>query len=448
VIEGTAPAERFAGKLVLVGTSATGLLDIKTTPVYSAMPGVEIHAQLLEAALSDSLLLTPSFTIVIEMVGAIVAGVLLIILATILSARMLLASAMFLMASFAAASWILYNNYRTLLDPTFPLISTFSVYMALALIGYFREQIDRQRIRSAFAQYLSPSLVEQLANSPAKLALGGQERNMTVLFSDVRGFTTISETYARDPRGLTTLMNRFLTPLTNAIIARSGTIDKYIGDAVMAFWNAPLEDLNQEVHACHAALDMLERVAELNRERELEAAGEAGPRFVPIRIGIGIDTGPCVVGNMGSDLRFQYTVMGDSVNLASRLEGQTATYGVPILIGSRTAAAIGDHFALLQVDFIRVKGKTEPDVIHTILGRADIAETTDFKLLRERWSDLLARYRSRDWHGVIAIAESSRSLCQEFGLGNWADIYKDRSAQFSQIGVPADWDGVYTAGTK
>jgi len=447
VIEGTAAPDRFAGKLVLIGTSAIGLLDIKTTPVDPAMPGVEVHAQLLEAALAKSLLNMPGAMIVVELLGAIIAGVLLSLLASIVSARMLLAIAVFFMAAFIAAAWILYNQNQTLFDPTFPLIATFSIYIGLALIGYFREQIDRQRIRSAFAQYLSPNLVEELANSPEKVALGGQERDMTVLFSDVRGFTTISETYARDPRGLTTLMNRFLTPLTNAIVARDGTIDKYIGDAVMAFWNAPLDDPVHEVHACYAALDMLERVTTLNREREREAL-ESGLRFVPIKMGIGINTGRCVVGNMGSEMRFQYTVMGDSVNLASRLEGQTAAYGLPVLIGSKTAEAVSDKLALLQVDFIRVKGKTEPDLIYTIVGNAEIAKTDDFELLRDRWSELLARYRRQDWSGVTTIIECSRDLCQKFGLAELTDVYKVRSFQFSQIPPPADWDGVYIAGTK
>ena len=353
VVEGNVAPEIFAGKLVLVGTSAIGLLDVKTTPVLSAMPGVEVHAQLLEAALTNSLLVAPSYAIVVEMIGALIGGGVLALLAPAASVLMLFASAALAAAAFVAASWILFSRYQMLFDATFPLIATLSVYMSMVLMGYFREQLDRRRIRSAFAQYLSPTLVEQLANSPQRLVLGGEERVITVLFSDVRGFTTIAETYKDNPHGLTTLMNRFLTPLTNAIMARNGTIDKYMGDAVMAFWNAPLDDPAHESDACHAALDMLERVDALNQEREREAS-TTGTRFVPIKIGIGINTGRCTVGNMGSDLRFQYTVMGDSVNLASRLEGQTKAYGLPLLIGSRTAAAVAEQFALLEIDSIRV----------------------------------------------------------------------------------------------
>ena len=447
IIEGTVSPEKFSGKLVLIGTSAIGLLDVKTTPVHSAMPGVEIHAQLIEAALTKSLLSAPSSAMFFEMLAAIAAGLILIVLAPMVSAVALFFVAAIVGSASLGGSWILYSQYQTLIDPTFPLIVVLSVYMSVALIGYFREQVDRRRIRSAFSQYLSPSLVEQLANSPEKLSLGGEERTMTVLFSDVRGFTTISETYADDPKGLTALMNRLLTPLTNVIIARNGTIDKYIGDAVMAFWNAPLDDKLHESDACHAALDMLERVDALNQEREREAI-ETGVRFVPIKVGIGINTGRCVVGNMGSEMRFQYTVMGDSVNLASRLEGQTANYAVPLIIGSKTAQAVSDQFALLHVDSIRVKGKREPEVIYTIAGRAEVAASGDFKSLQEHWARVLACYRKQDWLGVIETADQCHPQSAKFGLGGLTNLYKERGRQYSVTAPPADWDGVFTAETK
>jgi len=425
VVEGNVAPEIFAGKLVLVGTSAIGLLDVKTTPVLSAMPGVEVHAQLLEAALTNSLLVAPSYAIVVEMIGALIGGVVLALLAPAASVLMLFASAALAAAAFVAASWILFSRYQMLFDATFPLIATLSVYMSMVLMGYFREQLDRRRIRSAFAQYLSPTLVEQLANSPQRLVLGGEERVITVLFSDVRGFTTIAETYKDNPHGLTTLMNRFLTPLTNAIMARNGTIDKYMGDAVMAFWNAPLDDPAHESDACHAALDMLERVDALNQEREREAS-TSGTRFVPIKIGIGINTGRCTVGNMGSDLRFQYTVMGDSVNLASRLEGQTKAYGLPILIGSRTAAAVAEQFALLEIDSIRVKGKTEAEVIYAIVGRADVAASPEFRSLQDHWAMLRVCYRKQDWTGALKMIDLCHCECERLGLVGLIDAYADR----------------------
>ena len=447
VVEGNVAPEIFAGKLVLVGTSAIGLLDVKTTPVLSAMPGVEVHAQLLEAALTNSLLVAPSYAIVVEMIGALIGGVVLALLAPAASVLMLFASAALAAAAFVAASWILFSRYQMLFDATFPLIATLSVYMSMVLMGYFREQLDRRRIRSAFAQYLSPTLVEQLANSPQRLVLGGEERVITVLFSDVRGFTTIAETYKDNPHGLTTLMNRFLTPLTNAIMARNGTIDKYMGDAVMAFWNAPLDDPAHESDACHAALDMLERVDALNQEREREAS-TSGTRFVPIKIGIGINTGRCTVGNMGSDLRFQYTVMGDSVNLASRLEGQTKAYGLPILIGSRTAAAVAEQFALLEIDSIRVKGKTEAEVIYAIVGRADVAASPEFRSLQDHWAMLRVCYRKQDWTGALKMIDLCHCECERLGLVGLIDAYADRMRRLEQRSPTPEWDGVFTAETK
>src|SRR5262245_2456675 len=447
VVEGKVAPEKFAGKLVLVGTSAIGLLDVKTTPITRAMPGVEVHAQLLEAALTNSLLAAPSYAVVVEMLGAVIASSALSLLAPIAGALTLLAIAAFATVAFVATSWIAYTNYRLLLDATFPLLAMLSVYIGLVLVGYFREQIDRRRIRLAFAHYLSPTLVERLAQSPQQLVLGGEDRIMTVLFSDVRDFTSIAETYKDNPGGLTTLMNRFLTPLTNSIVARNGTIDKYIGDAVMAFWNAPLNDPTQEADACHAALDMLDCVKALNEERKQEAAAN-GSHFLPINVGIGINTGRCTVGNMGSDLRFQYTVMGDTVNLASRFEGQTKTYGLSIIIGSRTAVAVADQFALLEIESIRVKGKTEPDLIYTIVGRADLAKSHEFQSLQEHWAQLMTCYRKHDWTGALAMADVCRRDCERFDLGGLVDSYVDRIRQLQQVPPAADWDGVFTAETK
>jgi adenylate cyclase len=447
VLEGTVPPQRFADKLVLVGTSAIGLLDIKTTPVHAAMPGVEIHAQLVEAALTGSLLNAPSYAIGVETTVAASIGLMLALLAPSVGAIALFLLAVLGLAAISASSWLLYSNYQVLIDPSFPTIVVLTTYVGLMLVGYFREQADRRRIRSAFSQYLSPNLVEQLANSPHKLVLGGEDRNMTVLFSDVRGFTAIAESFGDNPQGLTSLMNRFLTPLTNSILANSGTIDKYMGDAIMAFWNAPLDDAHHEVHACRAALEMLERVDSLNREREQEAA-QAGIRYIPIKIGIGINTGRCVVGNMGSELRFQYTVMGDSVNLASRLEGQTALHGISLLIGSKTMQAVAEEFATLQVESILVKGKADPEVIYTVVGQRELSGTRDFELLSELWQRMLTCYRSRDWDGATEMLDRCRPLTRAFGLDELANVYGVRIREFRLNPPPGDWDGVFVAQTK
>ena len=309
---------------MLIGTSATGLLDIKTTPVQPDMPGVEVHAQILENILTKSLLASPGYAIGAEIIAAVVFGLAIIVAAPMLPAAIVVALGAALIAGLIGISWYFFVEHHLLIDFTYPLISCWLIYLVLTFVNYFREQQQRQQIRSAFGFYLSPPLVEQLARSPEKLVLGGEERRMTILFSDVRGFTTISEHYKDDPQGLTQLMNQFLTPLTNAIIERKGTIDKYIGDAIMAFWNAPVDDDEHEANACDAALEMLARAEVLNGELKREAEAYGGV-YMPLRIGIGLNSGPCVVGNMGSDFRFNYSVLGDTVNLASRLESAPRT---------------------------------------------------------------------------------------------------------------------------
>jgi adenylate cyclase len=447
LLEGRVSADRVSRRLVLIGTSAAGLLDLKTTPNDPAMPGVEVHAQVLESILSNTMLAAPSYAVAAELGAALLMGVAIIVLAPILPPALLLLFGGAVIALLVGASWYLFAEQKLLIDFTYPLMSSLLIYLTLVFTNFVKEQAQRRQIRSAFSQYLSPTLVAQLAQSPEKLVLGGEARDMTIMFSDVRGFTTISEIYKDDPQGLTALMNSFLTPLTNAIIDRNGTIDKYMGDAIMAFWNAPLYDPSHELNACEAALDMLDRVEQLNREREA-AAKANGSLFIPINIGVGINTGRCVVGNMGSDLRFDYSVLGDSVNLASRLEGQCKSYGLPIIIGSRTANAAKEKFALLELDFIAVKGKKEPEVVYSIVGRNDLATSGRFQRWRELNMNMLSRYRSRDWAGALAAIEEGLAADEENRFRTLYNIYSERIRTFQVTPPPDDWDGAYALDTK
>jgi adenylate cyclase len=447
VLDGNVAPETIEGKLVLVGTSAAGLLDIKTTPISPVMPGVEIHAQVLEAALTGQLLLQPAWGPLAEFLSAMILGLAIIWFAPRLGPKALVAVGAFFATLLVGTSWYYFSQHRFLIDPTYPLLSTTSIYLTLIFFSFVREQTQRRQIRSAFGQYLSPALVEQLALAPERLVLGGEEREMTIMFSDMRGFTSISETYKNDPQGLTGLMNRFLTPLTNAILDRKGTIDKYMGDAIMAFWNAPLDDKEHQINACEAALDMLEQVDALNKEREQEAEDEARP-FIPLNIGVGLNTGTCVVGNMGSDLRFDYSVFGDSVNLASRLEGQSKEYGFPIIVGSTTALAAKDRFAILELDFIMVKGKTEPEVIYAIAGREDTAQSGSFQRLRNLTIEMLACYRSRDWDGALAAIDRGRRTDEAHSLELLFNLYETRIRDFQKDPPPQDWNGAFALLTK
>jgi adenylate cyclase len=447
VLQDRVPPDRLRGKLVLIGTSAIGLLDVKTTPLDAAIPGVEVHAQILENVLTKSLLVHPNYAIGAELTVAVLLGIAIIIAAPMLSPTIVVALGAMIIAGLVGLSLYLFVEHNLLIDFTYPLMSSWLIYLVLTFVNYFREQKQRQQIRSAFGFYLSPQLVEQLARSPERLVLGGEERRMTILFSDVRGFTTISEHYKDDPQGLTRLMNRFLTPLTNAIIERKGTIDKYIGDAIMAFWNAPVDDADQEANACDAALEMQARAAALNVELKREADTNGGV-YMPLRVGIGLNTGPCVVGNMGSDFRFNYSVLGDTVNVASRLEARTKDYRLPLVIGSRTAEGAKQKFATMEIDLIQVKGKKQPEAVFAVLGRADVAQDPRCRDLRELNARMLASYRTQKWDEALALIERCRKVTNGFDVAGLYDMYVERIEAYRADPPGPDWDGVYEAESK
>jgi adenylate cyclase len=447
VLSGNVPPGRFQNKIILIGTSAIGLLDNKTTPIDRALPGVEIQAQLLESMLTGTTLVSPNDAIFVELLVAAAVSVGIILFAPILGPVGLLVFGAAVAALLAYSSWHRYAQSGILLDATFPLAASFLVYLTIVFTNYFREQLGRARIRSAFSQYLSPALVEQLAESPEKLRLGGEERQLTIMFSDVRGFTAIAEFYKHDPAGLTKLMNRFLTPLTNAILDRKGTIDKYMGDAIMAFWNAPLDDEEQEINAAQAALDMLARADALNAARKAEAESGGFP-VLPLDVGIGINTGACVVGNMGSDLRFDYSVLGDAVNLASRLQGQSKYYGVQIVLGAATTAGVADTYPVLEIDLIRVKGKQEPERIFALIGDPGLRRSPRFSELAERHNAMIGAYRDRDWDAAVHLAAACRTLAEGLQIDGLYELYAARAAAFKAAPPPENWSGIYIAETK
>jgi adenylate cyclase len=447
VLSGQVSPDDIEGKIILVGTSAPGLLDLRATPVDAAVPGIDVHAQVLEHLLTGTFLERPDYAPALEEFVILALGIMLAVVLPRVSAKASAAIGLLTIALVLVGGWAVYQYASIFLDPSYPALVLGFMTAGITLYTYNTAEVQRAHIRSAFGQYLAPALVEQLAQSPEKLVLGGEERDMTILFSDVRGFTAISEIYKDDPQGLTSLMNRLLTPLTNTIIDHDGTVDKYIGDAVMAFWNAPLDVAHHEHSACAAALAMLDNVRALNRQRQEETAS-AGQPFLPFRIGVGLNTGRCVVGNLGSHLRFNYSVLGDPVNVASRLEGQTKYYGVPIILGSRTGEKAKEKFALLELDLIAVKGKTEPETIYALLGSEDLAGDIRFQELRKLYSTMLYCYRSRDWEGAREAVELCRASENHFGLTPLFDLYRTRIAAFRESAPPADWVGVFVAETK
>ena len=340
----------------------------------------------------------------------------------------------------------LFLDEKTLFDPTFAGMSTFIIYFSNTFANYLRDANEKKQIRGAFSQYLSPALVEQLADDPEKLVLGGETKKMTFLFCDVRGFTTISEAFKSDPQGLTKLINRFLTPLTNEIISKNGTIDKYMGDCIMAFWNAPIGVEGHEKISCDAALSMHKALKELNDIREQEAR-EAKKDFLELKIGIGLNTGGCVVGNMGSDQRFDYSVLGDAVNLASRLEGQSKGYGVKTVIGQETNEAVKDSHATLQLDMLAVKGKKEAVSIFCLLGDSSFKKTEDFVKLEKTHNSILEFYFSQKWEEALKEINIAKSLCKSV-MSDYYDMMVDRIKEFKNAPPPENWDGVFIATTK
>ena len=387
------PAE-VEGMIIFVGTSAAGLKDLRTTPLNPAAAGVEIHVQAVEQALLGHFLQRPDWADGAEIVFMVALGLLLVLMLPQLGA---LWSAFVGIAGIAAAvgaSWTLFKGQLWLLDPIYPSLVVLLVYLAGSLLNFLRTEREKHQVRTAFGQYLSPALVEQLAKDPDRLVLGGEMRDMTLLFCDIRGFTAISERYKRDPQGLTKLINNFLSPMTDLILERRGTIDKYMGDCIMAFWNAPLDDPDHAAHACDSALAMSAALGGLNHARKAEAEA-AGRPHDEIKIGIGLNSGECCVGNMGSHSRFDYSVLGDAVNLAARLEGQSKQYGVGIVIGQETVNRAPD-IAALELDLIAVKGKTEAVHIYALLGGAGQRDSLAFRRLQEQHKKMLSAYRAEN----------------------------------------------------
>ena len=445
IFEDDFDTSQVAEKILFLGTSAAGLKDLRATPLNPAAAGVDIHAQAAEQMLSGHFMERPDWASGMEKLFILAMGLILILLTPQFGALPGAVISVGTVLTTIVMSWLLYTDKLFLLDPIYPGIAVLLIYLASSAIMYLQTEAERERIRGAFSQYLSPALVEQLAQEPDRLRLGGESRTMSFLFCDVRGFTSISETFKSNPQGLTRLINRFLTPLTNTILAREGTIDKYMGDCIMAFWNAPLDDPEHSQHACESALVMFEELEKLNKDLKAEA-DENGQEHKPLNVGVGINTGECVVGNMGSEQRFDYSVLGDAVNLAARLEGQSKNYGVGIVIGEDTEALVHDNFATMELDLIAVKGKAEVVRIHTIMGRKDVLAQKDFQALKKQHGAMLDAYRRQDWPEARKLVDDCRSADGSFS--ELYDMYEERIGFYIENSPGPEWDGVFVATTK
>ncbi|OHC73902.1 MAG: adenylate cyclase [Rhodospirillales bacterium RIFCSPLOWO2_12_FULL_58_28] len=444
ILAGTADPALIKGKMTIIGTSAVGLLDIRATPVDPVIPGVEVHVQLIEAALTGQYLSRPNFTNGAELILIVFGGLLMVWLVPRLGAKWTLMLLLVLASGAAGASWYFFSEKRILFDAGFAIISILGLYILMTYTSYAREEAQRRQTRDAFSKYLSPAMVEKVAGDPSQLKLGGDKRDMTLLFCDVRGFTTISEQF--DAVGLTALINKLLTPLTNVILSNQGTVDKYMGDCIMAFWNAPLDDAKHARNGCLSALGMLAAMGPLNTRLEAEAKAE-GRKHIPLKVGAGLNSGECVVGNMGSDQRFDYSVLGDTVNLASRLEGQSKSYGVDIVIGNATRDR-APEMASIELDFIQVKGKTTGIHIFALMGDETVAGQKEFQALKFATEKMIKCYRAQDWTNARECLELCRGLVGNFKISGLYDLYEERIAEYEKNPPPADWNGVFIATSK
>lgn len=379
--ENLLPPDYFKDRVVLVGLSLQnapaidkGGVDAFATP-YTVHTGKLVSGVEVQATIYDNI--RRGLSIAEARLPTVAACILIAVLlaaATVWRSTgwlTIVTSASALLA-FAAVSFAGIRLAHVFVSPLGPVVAYISVVFGQAAFDYAEERRNKRQIIRAFAQYISPDLVRRLSNDPSQLKLGGERRTLSVLFSDVRGFTTIAETLKDDPEQLTGLINRLLTPLSDVVMDHGGTIDKYMGDCIMAFWNAPLDDPDHALHAVRASLAMQAAISRLNSQLEREAATRGAKPHV-LKMGVGINTGECIVGNMGSTRRFDYSCLGDSVNLASRLEGASKNYGVALLLGEETARLVTETYIVVELDRIIVKGRTVPSPVFTVVHRADAA---------------------------------------------------------------------------
>jgi adenylate cyclase len=426
----------FQGGIVVVGVTARGL----NNPVATARGEVYPHslqASLLTTVAEGRNIVRADWAEGAEILAITLGGVLLLFLTRWTYVGMV--STFVLVGGSVAASWYAFTSHLWLFDATAFAVGTVLVALHAYGVKFVSEFLQKQQIKKQFGTYLSPAMVEKLQKNPALLTLGGESRELSIMFTDVRGFTTISEHYGRDVQGLTQIMNRYMTAMTAKILENKGTLDKYIGDAQMAFWNAPLDDAAHAKNAVRTGLEMMGSLDAFNQKIMAEDVP-------PFGMGLGINTATVVVGNMGSDQRFDYTCLGDGVNLASRLEGQSKPYGVKIVLGPLTAQQVQDEYFVLELDTIAVKGKTEGVNIFTVLQTQN-HDTSEWNSAKEVHDLMLSCYRKQQW---TSARKFTQDLVGEFDgqMDLYYNMWLERIEEMSHKTLPEDWSGTYVATSK
>jgi adenylate cyclase len=427
------PPGCFRDKIVLVGATAIGIYDLRNTPFSPVYPGVEIHATVIDNALRNQFIHKPKWTRIYDCLTILLLGFFIGAVVPRISAVKGLLFALMLFTIHVLLSLWLFSHYRIWVSMVYPLLAGVLVYTCLTVYHYITEEREKKKIRSAFSYYVSSSVVSEMLKNPEKLKLGGDTKDLSVLFSDIRGFTTISE--GLTPEALVHLLNEYLTAMTNVVFKYDGTLDKYMGDALMAIYGAPLDQPDHAYKACRSALDMMEELKKLNEKWVREGK-------TPLDIGIGINTGMMRVGNMGSEQRFDYTVMGDAVNLGSRLEGANKNYQTHILFSEFTYERIKDAFVCMELDSVRVKGKLRPVRIFQLLGE-DAPPA-----LREAITSFhkgLSFYKMQKWDEGL---EHFRAALDADKTLSPARLYVDRCLELKKTPPGPDWDGVFVMKSK
>ena len=423
-----AETPRLDGKIVILGVTAAGIANPVATPSGAKMPQ-QLQASLLQTLINGDSVSIPNYMHLVDLFAFIVLSLAIILLSRVRYSIVWIAM---LLAIYAYVPYYLFAHSKILFDISFNFVAAILIYMHIYTVKFISEFLQKQQIKKQFGTYLSPDLVAQLQRNPDLLQLGGNEQELSIMFTDVRGFTTISEHYGKDVQGLTKIMNRYMTAMTKAILENKGTLDKYIGDAQMAFWNAPLDNPQHAKDAVRTAFIMLKSLEDFNNEIKDEGVPAFG-------MGLGINTDTVVVGNMGSDQRFDYTCLGDGVNLASRLEGQSKPYGVKIVIGPKTAEYVRDTYQTIELDLIAVKGKTEPAKIYTVLEDFDVIGSMQHE-------KFLTLYRQGSWELAETFAHDLKK-CFNGKLSMYYDMMIDRIDEY-KTSAPVNWDGIYRATTK
>lgn len=433
VLEGREPKESIEGKIAIVGTTAPGLVDLRATPMSGIYPGVEVHANLVSALIAEDpsavLKALPADQKLYELATLLVLGIFVAVFMPMLSpVASAVMTVMGIMGVMGVAYWLWLSG------TVFPIASVLLLLLALYLwntgYGYFVESRHKRQFTNLFGQYVPPELVKKMAEDPEKYSMKGRKETLTVLFSDVAGFTSISEQLS--PTDLADFINEYLTTMSSIIRDHGGTLDKYIGDAIMAFWGAPIEDPGHAARAVKAALAMQAKVDELNKTFAMRG-------WPSLRVGIGLSTGPMTVGDMGSQVRRAYTVMGDAVNLGSRLEGLTRMYANGILCGEETYLASAGEFVFREIDLVRVKGKDVPVRIYEPLGENGASGESVVRKQLSEWSTFLALYRQARWSDSKAILGK---LINDNPTDGLYKAYLDRLNTFEMRGPPTDWGGI------